>query len=143
MENLAPRGITPERISLIGSTSREEHLAAYQHIDICLDPFPHGGGVSTWEALHMGVPVVTKTGGTRSSRAAGGILSAIGMSDWVAGNEDQYVDIALQSAPDRLRTIRNELPTSIATHCSPAAYTRIAERAYRTMWEKYCAGQAG
>jgi predicted O-linked N-acetylglucosamine transferase (SPINDLY family) len=141
IENLAALGITPDRISLIGSTSREEHLAAYRHVDICLDPFPDGGGVSSWEALHMGVPVVTKLGNSRSSRIGGAILSAIDMGDWVASNEDQYVDIALQSTADRLRTIRNELPDLIAAQCSPAAYTRTVERAYRTMWEKYCAGR--
>jgi predicted O-linked N-acetylglucosamine transferase (SPINDLY family) len=143
LENLAAHGIISDRVSLIGSTSREEHLAAYRHVDICLDPFPHGGGVSTWEALHMGVPVVTKTGDSLSSRVGGAILSAIDMSDWVASNEDQYVDIALRSTSDRLSTIRNKLPDLIAARCSPASYTRAVETAYRTMWEKYCGGRPG
>jgi predicted O-linked N-acetylglucosamine transferase (SPINDLY family) len=143
IENLAAHGITSDRVSLMGSTSREEHLAAYRHVDICLDPFPDGGGVSTWEALHMGVPVVTKLGSSRSSRIGGAILSAIDMSGWVAVNEDQYVDIALQSTAGRLRTIRNKLPGLIAAQCSPAAYTRAVEKAYRAMWEKYCSGRPG
>ena len=141
LDNFAAHGITSDRISLIGSTSREEHLAAYRRIDICLDPFPHGGGVSTWETLHMGVPVVTKLGNGLSSRLGGAILSAINMSDWVATDDDQYVDIALRSTPDRLRTIRTELPYLIGRRCSPAAYTRAVEEAYRTMWEKYCGGK--
>ncbi len=41
--------------------------------------------------------------------------------------------------PTELRTIRNQLPDLIAARCSPASYTRAVERAYRTMWEKYCA----
>jgi predicted O-linked N-acetylglucosamine transferase (SPINDLY family) len=90
----------------------------------------------------MGVPVVTKLGSSRSSRIGGAILSAIGMSDWVAVNEDQYVDIALQSTAGRLRTIRNKLPGLIAAQCSPAAYTRAVEKAYRAMWEKYCSGRS-
>jgi predicted O-linked N-acetylglucosamine transferase (SPINDLY family) len=141
LENFAAQGVTSDRISLIGATSRREHLAAYRHIDICLDPFPHGGGVSTWETLHMGVPVVTKLGDGLSSRLGGAILSAIDMSDWVATDDDQYVDIALRSTPDRLRTIRNELPSLIGKRCSPAAYTLAVEDAYRTMWKKYCVGQ--
>jgi predicted O-linked N-acetylglucosamine transferase (SPINDLY family) len=140
-ENFAARGIASDRIDMMGSTSREEHLAAYRRIDICLDPFPHGGGVSTWEALHMGVPVVTKLGNGLPSRLGGAILSAIDMSDWIATDDDQYVDIALRSTPDRLRTIRNELPDLIDKRCGPAAYTRAVETAYRTMWEKYCGGQ--
>jgi len=142
LDNFAAHGIAPDRISLIGSTSREEHLAAHQRIDICLDPFPHGGGVSTWEALHMGVPVVTKLGDGLSSRHGGAFMSAIDMSDWVATDDDQYVDIALRSTPDRLRTIRNDLPDLISRRCSPAAYTRAVEEAYRTMWETYCGQQS-
>jgi predicted O-linked N-acetylglucosamine transferase (SPINDLY family) len=141
LENFAARGIAPERICLMGSTSRQEHLAAYRRIDICLDPFPQGGGVSSWEALHMGVPVVTKLGNGLANRAGGAILSAIGMTDWIATDDDQYVEIALRSTPDGLRTIRHALPALIDRRCSPAAYTRAVEAAYRTMWETYCRAQ--
>ncbi|WP_300182192.1 tetratricopeptide repeat protein [Bradyrhizobium sp.] len=143
LESLAAHGVTPDRVSLMGSTCREEHLAAYRCVDIGLDPFPHGGGVSTWESLYMGVPVVTKMGNSLSTRIGGAILSAIDMRDWIASSEDQYVDIALRSTPDRLRTIRNQLPDLIAARCSPASYTKAVERAYRTMWEKYCGERPG
>jgi predicted O-linked N-acetylglucosamine transferase (SPINDLY family) len=143
LESLAAHGVAPDRVSLMGSTSREEHLAAYRRVDIGLDPFPHGGGVSTWESLYMGVPVVTKMGNSLSTRIGGAILSAIDMRDWIASSEDQYVDIALRSTPDQLRTIRDQLPDLIAARCSPASYTRAVERAYRTMWEKYCAERPG
>ena len=141
LEHFAALGITSDRIDLIGQTSREEHLAAYRLIDIGLDPFPQGGGVSTWETLHMGVPVVTRLGNGMTSRHGGSILSAIDMGDWIATDDDQYVDIALRSTPDRLRAIRNELPDLIGRRCSPAAYTRAVEAAYRAMWEKYCGGR--
>jgi predicted O-linked N-acetylglucosamine transferase (SPINDLY family) len=139
LEKFAAHGIVPDRICLLGSTSRKEHLEAYRRVDICLDPFPHGGGVSTWETLHMGVPVVTKLGKGMASRVGGAILSAVGMTDWVAGDDDQYVEIALRATPDRLRKIRHELPDLIDRRCSPAAYTRAVEAAYRTMWERWCA----
>jgi predicted O-linked N-acetylglucosamine transferase (SPINDLY family) len=143
LNNFAAHGIAPDRISLMGSTSHPEHLAAYRRVDICLDPFPHGGGVSTWEALHMGVPVVTKLGNGMATRLGACFLSAIGMPDWIATDDDQYVDIPLRSSPDRLRTIRHELPDRIARRCSPAAYTRDVEAAYRTMWQKYCGAPGG
>jgi predicted O-linked N-acetylglucosamine transferase (SPINDLY family) len=73
-----------------------------------------------------------------SSRHGGGFLAAIGMSDWIAEDDEQYVDIALRSTPDDVRTIRNQLPDLIAARCSPAIYTRAVEDAYRTMWETYC-----
>jgi predicted O-linked N-acetylglucosamine transferase (SPINDLY family) len=111
---------------------------SYRQADICLDPFPAGGGVSTWEALYMGVPVVTKLGNTTVSRVAGAILSAVGMTEWIPADEDEYVGIALRSAPERLRNLRHALPDLIARHCSPAASTRAVEEAYRKMWQGRC-----
>jgi predicted O-linked N-acetylglucosamine transferase (SPINDLY family) len=138
LEKFASHGIAPDRIRLMGSSSREEHLATYRRVDICLDPFPQGGGVSSWEALHMGVPIVAKLGDAFPKRLAGAILSAIGMSEWVAADDDQYADIALRSSADRLRAIRHELPDRIDQRCGPVAYTRAVEQAYRSMWEKCC-----
>jgi predicted O-linked N-acetylglucosamine transferase (SPINDLY family) len=140
LERFASHGIAPDRIAFQGATSREAHLAAHRHVDICLDPFPQGGGVTTWEALYMGVPVVAKLGDGVTSRVAGAILSSVGLSDWVGADEDEYVQIALKSTPDRLRTIRNELPGLIARRCSPTEYTRAVEEAYRSMWQTYCGG---
>jgi len=141
----AGHGMSADRIELLGSTSREEHLATYGRVDVCLDPFPQNGGVSTWEALHVGVPVVTKLGGCVPGRVSGAILSSIGMTDWVAADDEGYVEIALNSVsrPDRLRTIRHELPRRIAASsgCDPAGYTRAVEGAYRAMWEDYCGGR--
>jgi predicted O-linked N-acetylglucosamine transferase (SPINDLY family) len=142
LEKFAAHGISPDRIGLMGSTSREEHLATYRRVDICLDPFPQGGGVSSWEALHMGVPVVAKLGNAFPKRLAGAILSAIGLSDWVAADDDQYADIALRSTAHRLRALRHQLPHLIEQRCGPAAYTRAVEQAYRTMWEKHCGRSA-
>jgi predicted O-linked N-acetylglucosamine transferase (SPINDLY family) len=138
LERFARHEIAPARISFMGSTTREEHLAAHRHVDVCLDPFPQGGGVTTWEALYMGVPVVAKLGKGVTSRVAGAILSSVGLCDWVAADDDQYVEIALRSTPDRLRTIRGELPSLIEQRCGPVEYTRAVEDAYRTMWRKYC-----
>jgi predicted O-linked N-acetylglucosamine transferase (SPINDLY family) len=86
----------------------------------------------------MGVPVVTKLGNSATSRLGGAILSATGMNEWVAADDDQYVEIALRSTPGRLSTIRQELPGLIDRRCSPLAYTRAVEQAYRTMWRKHC-----
>lgn len=132
-------GIASGRISLFGATSREDHLKAYSQVDICLDPFPQNGGISTWEALHMGVPVVTKLGTTIPSRCAGAILSAIGIMDWVANDDAQYVEIAQAATAERLKSLRVGLPGMIEERCSPTVYTRAVEDAYRTMWARYCA----
>jgi predicted O-linked N-acetylglucosamine transferase (SPINDLY family) len=141
-ERFAAHGLSPDRIEFLGFTPREQHLAAFAKVDICLDPFPQNGGVSTWEALHMGVPVVAKLGNVPASRLTGAILSSLGLHDWVAESAEAYAAIAVERAamPDQLRQLRHALPATIANSASGNGerYTRAVEQAYRAMWHDYC-----
>ncbi|MGY3035043.1 putative O-linked N-acetylglucosamine transferase (SPINDLY family) [Bradyrhizobium sp. USDA 4354] len=133
-----------ERVDLLGATSRGEHLASFNRIDIALDPFPQNGGVSTWEALQMGVPVVAKLGNSLPSRAAGAILTALGLPDWVADTDEAYVGIAAGRAAriGDLDQLRRELPGQISAAAAgnPVSYARAVDDAYRAMWTRYCNG---
>ncbi len=137
------QGVPDARILCLGASERSEHLRAFDRIDISLDPFPQNGGISTFESLYMGVPVVAKLGRGAASRAAGGILTAAGLPDWVADDDDGYIRIAKTFAaqPDLLAKLRAELPGMVAR--SPAGdvanYTRCVETAYRQFWRDYCA----
>ena len=51
-----------KRISLEESEDRQKYFAAYNRIDITLDPFPFTGGTTSVESLWMGVPFVSLTG---------------------------------------------------------------------------------
>jgi predicted O-linked N-acetylglucosamine transferase (SPINDLY family) len=144
-QRFAAHGVAAERIDFLGSSPREQHLASFGTTDIALDPFPQNGGVSTWEALHMGVPVVAKLGRSAPSRLSGAILTSIGMADWVAPSADDYVALAAKFArmPELLNRLRRELPAQVVAAPSGNAtlYTQAVERAYRTMWENYCGAQ--
>ena len=92
----------------------------------------------------MGVPVVARLGNTLSSRVAGAILSAIGMQDWVAENASDYLEIAVAqgSRLEELAGLRRALPGRIAASAAgnPVAYADEVGKAYRSMWQNYCAG---
>ena len=142
LEKFVEHGISAEQVMFLGRTSREEHLAAFKDVDISLDPYPQNGGISTFESLQMGVPVVALLGNSLTSRTAGAILVSVGMQDWVANTEDEYLDIAVEfaSRPDYLKILRNELATKISASAAgnSALYTKAIEAAYRTMWVDYC-----
>ncbi|GMO40729.1 O-linked N-acetylglucosamine transferase, SPINDLY family protein [Bradyrhizobium sp. TM233] len=140
------QGIAEEDITCLGTTSRDDHLMAFDKIDISLDTFPQNGGISTWESLYKGVPVVAKLGIGASSRAGASIVAAVGLGDWVAEDDDGYVEIARRfaSRPEHLAKLRAGLPAQIAA--SPAGnveiYTRELEAGYRQFWRDYCAASA-
>jgi predicted O-linked N-acetylglucosamine transferase (SPINDLY family) len=127
----------------MGSTTRPDHLRAFENVDISLDPFPQNGGISTLESLYMGVPVVGKLGKAAGARGAGSILGALGLDDWVAADDEGYVAIAQKyaSMPSHLEKLRADLRSRIAQ--SPAGniaiYTQKVEEAYRQFWRDYCA----
>ncbi|MDA9509065.1 acetylglucosamine transferase [Bradyrhizobium sp. CCBAU 11386] len=146
LARLATCGVPAERVDLLGTTLRIDHLTSFHRVDIALDPFPQNGGVSTLEALQMGVPVVAKLGNSLPSRAGGAILSALGLPDWVTDSEEAYVDIAVSRAAqiDDLDKLRRELPGQVraAPACNPVAYAQAVDEAYRAMWKRYCSGGA-
>jgi predicted O-linked N-acetylglucosamine transferase (SPINDLY family) len=139
---LVAQGILEENITCLGSTPRHEHLAAFAQVDISLDPFPQNGGISTWESLYAGVPVVAKLGNASSSRAGASIVTAVGLNDWVAEDDDGYASIACKFAaqPDYLAKLRAELAAQLAA--SPAGNVEIyagrVEAGYRQFWRDYC-----
>ena len=74
-------GLAPERLELRGhSPTLEEHLAAYNDIDIALDTFPYTGCTTTADALWMGVPVLTVAGESMVSRQAAAVLRVLDAS---------------------------------------------------------------
>jgi predicted O-linked N-acetylglucosamine transferase (SPINDLY family) len=137
------QGISPNRIRCIGSTPRREHLAEFANVDISLDPFPQNGGVSTWESLQAGVPVVTKLGRGITSRLGGAIVRAVGLDDWLAEDDDGYNAIARKYASmvSQLEALRAELPARVAAAAAGngAIYTSRVEEGYRQFWRDYCA----
>ena len=143
---MTEEGINPERVSLLSSTNRLDHFACYQNLDIALDPFPHGGGMTTLDALWMGVPVVTWAGRTISSRLAAANLTALELTDFIASDPESYVALAVAKASDvdGLSRLRFSLRTRLARSVIGDAdrYTRAVEAAYRKMWLRWCADRA-
>lgn len=126
--------------------ARRQHLARYAEIDIALDPFPFTGSTTTFEALSMGIPVVTLEGDRMVARWSAAMLRKAGLSRLVARSQAEYVEIARQLAshPDDLARLRRELPQQVARSplCAERARTRQLERLYRHMWRAWLARQA-
>jgi predicted O-linked N-acetylglucosamine transferase (SPINDLY family) len=135
-------GIAGERITTVPYRSLEDYLRGFEDVDIALDTLPYSGGTTTCDALWMGVPVITAPGSRSVSRSAGSVLSALGLSDWIATDAGDYVRRAARFAGERelLAQLRGSLRERM--RASPLMdeerFTRDLEHAYRQMWRKWC-----
>ena len=140
-------GIGEERLILPvqGTENRADHFARYLQVDIALDPFPFTGSTTTFEALWMGVPVVTLEGDRMAARWSTAMLRKVGLSQHIARNEAEYVEIARQLAsnPGELAGLRAELRERVARSplCAEETRTLQLERLYRRMWKIWTANQ--
>jgi protein O-GlcNAc transferase len=138
----AAASVEPRRVDLAGQVSHKRLLANYGDIDIALDPFPYTGGLTTCEALWMGVPVITLTGNTFVGRHSTSHLSNVGLHELITSTPEDYLRVAVELAHDgpRLSALRQSLRARVGASplCDALRYTRDLEAAYRQMWERWC-----
>jgi protein O-GlcNAc transferase len=143
----AAHRIAPGRIELRGGSPHRDLLAQYADIDVVLDPFPYSGGLTTCEALWMGVPTVTMPGETFASRHSASHMSNAGLADWVVEGADAYVARALACVADTdaLARLRAGLRAHIRASplCDAPRFGRSLGGALRHVWRDWCAAQAG
>ena len=139
---LSERGIMPQRIELIGKTSWYEHMQTYHRVDICLDPFPHCGGVTSLESLIMGVPIVTLMWPTLSGRLTSSFLTILEMPNWIAKNQEDYIEIALKFSMDTtyLKSCRENLRKKMQTSFlgNKDQFVQTVESQYQELWARWC-----
>ena len=144
LEMAEKQGITPDRLILEGQSPPRELLDCYNRVDIALDPWPYSGGLTTCEALWMGVPVLTVPGPSFAGRHAASHLNNAGLTDWIVETAEAYVARAAWWAGqrDELAALRAELRDRVAASplCDGPRFARNLEQALIHMWEEACAG---
>ena len=134
------RKIARERIELRGWSAHQTMLAEYHDVDIALDTFPFSGGITTCNALWMGVPVVTLKGQYVVGRQGYAFLEQLDLQELCARNTEHYINIASQLGDDlRLLTLlRGSLRERLRT--SPLldvqGFTRHLEDAFLQIYDK-------
>jgi len=135
-------GVNRDRLILRGVSPHIDMLAEYGDMDIALDPFPFNGGMTSCEALWMGVPVLTLNGYRPIARQTAGFLKAIGLEEFIAGNKYDYCEFATKLSKDlaKLAEIRQGLRGRMKSSllCDGKRFTANLEAAYREMWRKWC-----
>jgi len=138
----AREGVEPARLSFRGPSPLHEMMAEYADVDVALDPVPYNGGTTTMQALWQGVPVITLRGGHFVSRMGASFMTAAGLPEWVAEDEQGYVEIARRAAADRRgllmlqRGLREQLRSRPAWDIE--TYSADFGEALQGMWAEWC-----
>ena len=143
VERFGQLGLDASRIELRGFSA--DYLAEYADMDIALDTAPYTGGLTTCEALCMGVPVVTLKGGTHGARFGASLLENAGLAELVAKSEREYAEIAklLAGSPETLQMLREKQRDMLLA--SPLMnfrqYVQEVETAYEEVWRRWEDGE--
>mmetsp|Transcript_130112 Transcript_130112/g.259538 ORF Transcript_130112/g.259538 Transcript_130112/m.259538 type:complete len:861 (+) Transcript_130112:64-2646(+) len=140
-------GIGEHRLKLMALVPTSfDHLNIYNDMDIALDTFPYSNTTTSCETLLMGVPVVCFAGTTHGSRVSVTLLTAIGLSEFAAETQQEYVLKAKELAANlpTLALLRQNLRQSMLSSPLCDAPTFMREK-YEPMlmekWRFFCEGR--
>ncbi len=126
-------GIDIARVVVRGFS--DDYLSEYNDMDIALDTSPYTGGLTTCEAMYMGVPVVTLAGNRHGARFGASLLTNVGLDGLVAESPAEYVDISVElaSQPGVITELRRRLRQMMANSplMDQLGYVCEVEEAYR------------
>lgn len=140
-------GIDGARIQPFGKREFFQFMDLHQEVDLALDSLTFSGVTTTLYTLWMGVPVVTLPGLLPITRTSASLLSTLGLGDFIAANETEYIDIVCRAAKnlDQLESLRARLRARLegSPLLDHAGFARRLEDAYCSMWQSYLDGQSG
>jgi predicted O-linked N-acetylglucosamine transferase (SPINDLY family) len=144
-DRFAAMGVDPARLRFEGSTPMAHYLAQYNEVDLMLDTFPYNAATTCLQALWMGVPQICMRGNMLVSRIGDSYLTKLGLTDFVARSEAEYVEKAVNWASriDELSAIRASLRQTLSNSpmTNPTAFTQSYEAALSDVWRKWCEDQ--
>lgn len=142
---VARRGVGPDRLVFAKAMSQRDHIARLQLADLALDTFPYTSHTTGSDALLAAVPLVTRPGETFAARVAASLLSAVGLPELIAPDDEAAHRLTLDLARDPARRAALRAHLIAIRHNCPlfdtSGFTRDLERLYRAMAEQQQRGE--
>ena len=139
------QGVKAERLVFSEKVEYEKYLAQFRQADLFLDTFIYNAGATASNALWAGLPVLTKSGKSYTSRMAGSLLNAIGLPELITTTDEEYESLALDLAQNRekLNRIRNTLLRNLKTNplFNTERYTRNLELGFEMAYDFHWQGK--
>ncbi len=134
-------GVDPKRLIFAPTMSADDFFARLSLADVALDTFIYGGGITTYQALLAGVPVVSLYGNHMASHLGASILEKAELTKLIAYTPKEYENIVIELAqnPDKLNKIKLQLvPQKLKqTLLYTIPIIKSLEKAYVKIWDIY------
>ncbi|MHB9081188.1 MAG: tetratricopeptide repeat protein, partial [Pirellulaceae bacterium] len=103
---LAAHGVQQDRVTFLPRVPDwRQHMSLYDQLDIALDTIPFGSGTTGFDALWMGVPLITLAGSWMGGRMGASMLTGMGHPEWIAHTDEEYVaKVVALGRDEQLRT---------------------------------------
>ena len=144
-QTVTQAGAQADQLVFIGSKeSYTGFVGRYNQVDIALDTWPFSGSTTSFQALSMGVPVVTLATDRMVSRWTASMLRSLRLDPLITTQPEDYVATAIETAGNveswrgRRHDIRDRLARS--SLCNGALWAKRLERLYRAVWRRHCQG---
>lgn len=118
------------RVRFLPAVPRDDFLALLQLADVVLDPYPFGGGNSSYEALAVGAPVVTLPTPYLRGRITQALCRKLGDTSSCVSSPQEYVRTAVtiaQNDKDRV-SIRRKLADAARVLFEDPQEVRVLEQ---------------
>lgn len=88
-------GPAARRVHFLPAQPRDDFLALLETADVILDPIHFGGGHTSYEALAVGVPIVTLPGQFLRSRITQALYRHMNVTSPIVHTPEEYIQLAL------------------------------------------------
>jgi predicted O-linked N-acetylglucosamine transferase (SPINDLY family) len=136
----ADRGVAADRLEIVGRIPIDVYFSHYREIDVALDSLPYNGATTTCDALLMGVPVATVAGDRSIARGGVSLLSAVGLTEWIAASRDDFVEMVRTRTqdPEKMANLRATLPATMRASALMDGwrFARDLETVFQAAWNE-------
>ena len=129
--------ISKDRIIFVKRIHYEDHLSRHSLANLFLDTFNYNAHTTAVDALWTGLPILTKSGNSFSSRVCASLLKYFDLNELITFNNADYLNKAVEFANnvDKIYEIKNKILNCKKTdkYFDIENYTKNLEKIYKTI----------
>jgi predicted O-linked N-acetylglucosamine transferase (SPINDLY family) len=140
----AKNGVDSSRLVFAKRMKLDQHLLRHNLADLFIDTSPYNAHTTANDSLWSGLPVLTFLGKTFPGRVSASLLQALGMSELIALNQEDYEKKAIELGNNRKKVEQLKLKLKENKNTQPLfninMYSRDLEKLFLKSYNNYISG---